>query len=139
VFQLLGVPVTPSADSLRPDEENERSGKPSVAAAGKIFSIYFSIYLQTDYVHMLNATMCATTRVMCAILELNQTETGIAVPEVLRPFMPPGNHTTFTLVSIIWLSHLAVVLAHFPRFGLRCIINFGCLGVKLCCFVAFYG
>ena len=50
---------------------------------------------------MLNATMCATTRVMCAIMELNQTETGIAVPEVLRPFMPPGNHTTFTLVSII--------------------------------------
>jgi len=45
---------------------------------------------QTDYVHMLNATMCATTRVMCAIMELNQTETGIAVPEVLRPFMPPA-------------------------------------------------
>ena len=53
---------------------------------------------------MLNATMCATTRVMCAILELNQTETGIAVPEVLRPFMPPGNHTTFTH----WFQSFAV-------------------------------
>ena len=103
VFQLLGVPVTPFADSLRTDEENERSGKPSVAAAGKIFSIYFQFF-QTDYVHMLNATMCATTRVMCAILELNQTETGIAVPEVLRPFMPPGNHTTFTH----WFQSFAV-------------------------------
>ena len=42
----------------------------------------------TEFVHMLNATLCATTRVMCAILELNQTETGIRVPEILRPFMP---------------------------------------------------
>lgn len=40
---------------------------------------------------MLNATMCATTRVMCAILELYQTETGILIPEVLKSFMPPGN------------------------------------------------
>jgi seryl-tRNA synthetase len=33
----------------------------------------------TDYVHMLNATMCATTRVICAILETHQTETGVKV------------------------------------------------------------
>lgn len=33
----------------------------------------------TDYVHMLNATMCATTRVICAILEINQTEDGVKV------------------------------------------------------------
>lgn len=32
-----------------------------------------------DYVHMLNATMCATTRVICAILETHQTETGVKV------------------------------------------------------------
>jgi len=43
---------------------------------------------KVDYVHMLNATMCATTRVICAILETHQTETGVSVPEVLRPFMP---------------------------------------------------
>jgi seryl-tRNA synthetase len=42
----------------------------------------------TDYVHMLNATMCATTRVICAILEVHQTETGIKVPEVLKDFLP---------------------------------------------------
>ncbi|XP_072381366.1 serine--tRNA ligase, cytoplasmic [Diabrotica undecimpunctata] len=42
----------------------------------------------TDYVHMLNATMCATTRVICAILENYQTETGIRVPTALKPFMP---------------------------------------------------
>uniref|UniRef100_A0A2M4A2N6 serine--tRNA ligase n=1 Tax=Anopheles triannulatus TaxID=58253 RepID=A0A2M4A2N6_9DIPT len=40
------------------------------------------------YVHMLNATMCATTRVICAILETHQTETGIKVPEVLQKYMP---------------------------------------------------
>lgn len=39
---------------------------------------------------MLNATMCATTRVMCAILENYQTEEGIVIPEKLRDFMPPG-------------------------------------------------
>lgn len=33
----------------------------------------------TEYVHMLNATMCATTRVICAILETHQTETGVKV------------------------------------------------------------
>ncbi|XP_013391151.1 serine--tRNA ligase, cytoplasmic-like [Lingula anatina] len=42
----------------------------------------------TEYVHMLNATMCATTRVICAILENYQTEDGIIVPEVLKPYMP---------------------------------------------------
>jgi seryl-tRNA synthetase len=42
----------------------------------------------TDYVHMLNATMCAATRVICAVLEINQTETGIKVPSVIAQFMP---------------------------------------------------
>lgn len=40
---------------------------------------------------MLNATMCATTRTICAILENYQTEEGIVVPERLRDFMPPGS------------------------------------------------
>jgi seryl-tRNA synthetase len=43
---------------------------------------------ETKYVHMLNATMCATTRTICAILENFQVEDGILVPEVLKPFMP---------------------------------------------------
>ncbi|XP_014226753.1 serine--tRNA ligase, cytoplasmic [Trichogramma pretiosum] len=42
----------------------------------------------TEYVHMLNATMCAATRVICAILEVHQTETGIKVPKVLAKWMP---------------------------------------------------
>ncbi|XP_014212402.1 serine--tRNA ligase, cytoplasmic [Copidosoma floridanum] len=41
-----------------------------------------------DYVHMLNATMCAVTRVICAVLEINQTETGIQVPKAIAQFMP---------------------------------------------------
>ncbi|XP_050401833.2 serine--tRNA ligase, cytoplasmic [Patella vulgata] len=43
---------------------------------------------EVDFVHMLNATMCATTRVICAILENFQTEEGVMVPEVLQKFMP---------------------------------------------------
>jgi len=43
----------------------------------------------TEYCHMLNATMCAVTRVICVLLEMNQTETGITVPEALKMYMPP--------------------------------------------------
>jgi len=43
---------------------------------------------EVKFVHMLNSTMCATTRVICAILENYQTEAGIVVPDVLRPMMP---------------------------------------------------
>merc|ERR1712141_936735 len=43
----------------------------------------------TEYCHMLNGTMCAVTRVICVLLELYQTETGVKVPEALKPYMPP--------------------------------------------------
>eukprot|EP00049_Salpingoeca_infusionum_P023239 m.11053 g.11053 ORF g.11053 m.11053 type:complete len:506 (-) comp5663_c0_seq1:2869-4386(-) len=46
-----------------------------------------------EYVHMLNSTLCATTRTICCILENFQFGTfedggGVVVPEVLRPYMP---------------------------------------------------
>ncbi|KFO78729.1 Serine--tRNA ligase, cytoplasmic, partial [Cuculus canorus] len=44
---------------------------------------------KVEFVHMLNATMCATTRTICAILENYQTEEGIRIPERLQDFMPP--------------------------------------------------
>lgn len=40
-----------------------------------------------QYVHMLNGTLCATTRTLCCILENYQTEKGIIVPQVLRKYM----------------------------------------------------
>jgi len=42
----------------------------------------------TPYVHMLNATMCAVTRVICCLLENHQTEDGVNIPAALAPFMP---------------------------------------------------
>jgi seryl-tRNA synthetase len=48
------------------------------------------------YVHMLNATLCATERTMCCILENYQTESGVTVPEVLRPFMGGVEFIPFT-------------------------------------------
>ena len=36
---------------------------------------------------MLNGTLCATERALCCILENYQTEKGLNVPEVLRPFV----------------------------------------------------
>merc|ERR1719228_1885361 len=43
---------------------------------------------KAEFCHMLNATMCAVTRVICAVLETHQTETGIRVPEALKPWIP---------------------------------------------------
>jgi len=42
---------------------------------------------EKKYVHMLNSTLSATTRTICAILENYQTPEGVMVPEVLQPFM----------------------------------------------------
>lgn len=44
------------------------------------------------YVHMLNATLCATERTICAILENYQTNDGIIVPKVLQRYL---NDQTF--------------------------------------------
>ena len=49
--------------------------------------------------HMLNATMCATTRTIRAILENYQTEEGVVIPEVLRKFMPPGLNDALKFVK----------------------------------------
>lgn len=107
VLQLPRVSVTAPAHSLRSDKEDERPGEWSerqirvTSETPRLFVLSSFCFClpapdatQTDYVHMLNATMCATTRVMCAIMENFQTETGIAVPEVLKPFMPPGKSLT---------------------------------------------
>ena len=40
----------------------------------------------TRFVHTLNATACAVPRLLVCILENFQTDAGIVVPEVLRPF-----------------------------------------------------
>ena len=42
---------------------------------------------EKHYVHMLNSTLCACTRVICCLLELGQTDTGVKLPEVLKPYM----------------------------------------------------
>lgn len=36
---------------------------------------------------MLNATLCATERALCCVLENYQTEEGLIVPEALRPYI----------------------------------------------------
>eukprot|EP00002_Diphylleia_rotans_P009963 TRINITY_DN2032_c0_g2_i1.p1 TRINITY_DN2032_c0_g2~~TRINITY_DN2032_c0_g2_i1.p1 ORF type:complete len:470 (-),score=133.87 TRINITY_DN2032_c0_g2_i1:115-1524(-) len=40
-----------------------------------------------SYAHMLNATLCATERTLCCLMENYQTEDGVRVPEALQPFM----------------------------------------------------
>ncbi|KAA6387634.1 MAG: putative serine--tRNA ligase [Streblomastix strix] len=44
------------------------------------------------YVHMLNATLCALQRTLCCLLETHQTPDGIAVPEVLCPYLDNKRH-----------------------------------------------
>lgn len=40
-----------------------------------------------EFVHMLNATLTATERTLCCLLENYQTTDGVRVPEALQPFM----------------------------------------------------
>jgi seryl-tRNA synthetase len=40
-----------------------------------------------SFVHMLNATLCATGRGICCLLENHQTETGVKIPEPLQRYM----------------------------------------------------
>jgi len=42
---------------------------------------------EKKYVHMLNSTLCATTRTICAIVENYQTPNGVIVPDVLQPYL----------------------------------------------------
>jgi len=51
---------------------------------------------EKKYVHMLNGTLCATTRTICCILENYQTPEGIKVPTVLQPFMGGLDFIPFT-------------------------------------------
>jgi len=44
---------------------------------------------EKTFVHMLNCTLTATERTLCCVLENYQTEKGIIVPEVLRPYLQP--------------------------------------------------
>ena len=67
--------------------------------------MYCLTILQVEYVHMLNATMCATTRAICVVLENNQTDEGIVVPEVLRKYMPPGTALS-PVFSLAYLRHI---------------------------------
>jgi hypothetical protein len=39
---------------------------------------------------MLNATLTATERTLCCLLETHQTPYGVKVPEALRRYMPDG-------------------------------------------------
>ena len=47
---------------------------------------------------MLNGTMCATTRVICCILENYQEADGVRIPEVLKKFMPESKYFTQEVV-----------------------------------------
>jgi len=43
---------------------------------------------EKKYVHMLNSTLCATTRTICAILENYQTPEGVVIPKPLLKYFP---------------------------------------------------
>ena len=43
---------------------------------------------EKKYVHMLNGTLCANTRTVCALLENHQKDDGVQLPEALFPFLP---------------------------------------------------
>jgi seryl-tRNA synthetase len=40
-----------------------------------------------NFVYMLNSTLCATSRVICCVLENYQTDSGVIIPDVLKNYM----------------------------------------------------
>ena len=54
---------------------------------------------QVEYVHMLNGTLSAISRTICAILEVHQSPEGIRVPPALQPFMPEKFRTLIPFVN----------------------------------------
>jgi seryl-tRNA synthetase len=69
----------------------------SAAAAGSGKKDEKATKGETKFVHFLNATLCATTRTICCILENYQTAEGVKVPDVLVPFM--GGRTFLPFVK----------------------------------------
>lgn len=54
---------------------------------------------QVEFVHMLNGTLTAITRTICAVLEVHQTEKGINVPAALQRFMPHAYRSFIPFVA----------------------------------------
>jgi seryl-tRNA synthetase len=54
-----------------------------------------------QYCHLLNATLCAVTRTICAVLENHQTADGVQVPQVLRAYMGGKDFLPFVRESSI--------------------------------------
>ena len=76
----------------------QRSGEYKELASCSNCTDYFPLRLNCrfddkDYPHMLNATLCPNTRLICCLLEQFQAKDGFHVPEVLIPYLPPGHPT----------------------------------------------
>jgi seryl-tRNA synthetase len=48
-----------------------------------------------EFLHMLNSTLCANTRTLCALVETHQTKDGFIVPEVLKQYVGGKAFVTF--------------------------------------------
>lgn len=51
-----------------------------------------------EHLHMLNCTLCANTRTLCALVETHQTKDGFFVPDVLRPYLGGKDFVPFTKI-----------------------------------------
>lgn len=66
-----------------------------------------------EFVHMLNSTLCATTRTLCILCELGQTDTGIKVPDVLVlyigfDFIPFVGNNYFNIFLIFYYNFFII-------------------------------
>ncbi|QRW25816.1 threonyl-tRNA synthetase [Rhizoctonia solani] len=67
---------------------------------------------RTNWVHMLNGTLCATERALCCIVENYQSPEGLVIPEVLRPYMQGRELLPYAPVVVV-----AVVCVMLVAFG----------------------
>jgi seryl-tRNA synthetase len=67
---------------------------------------------EKKYVHMLNSTLCATTRAISCILENWQTDTGVIVPPVLRSYLGGIDFMPFVNEAPINVAAIKAAKAH---------------------------
>jgi len=63
------------------------------------------------YVHMLNATLCATERTICCLMENYQTDQGVRVPDVLVPYMGGMTFMPFKRAALVNTNAIKIARA----------------------------
>jgi seryl-tRNA synthetase len=84
----LEVRVRPGGGAAGGAEAAAKAAASTASEAGSTATGVAGSGGESRFAHMLNATLTATERTLCCVLETYQTPHGVKVPEALRRYMP---------------------------------------------------